>query len=197
MPSGKIKYLFAFFLLCSLFLKSYSSVGGEGFSAFPAAVTQDSVKPPEKKWTRAKTATIMSACLPGLGQAYNRKYWKIPVIYGLMGTFAYFTVQNHGDYKDYSNALRNRYDSDTNNDSFLQYSEEDLITLKRSSRRYRDLSILGGALIYVLQVVDANVDGHLSNFDVENISFNISPWKYNSAFAGRYSGVSLTLNFKN
>ncbi len=118
----------------------------------------------------------------------------MPVIYGLMGTFGYFTINNHRFYKDYSNALRSRYDGDPGNDTFVQYTDENLITLKRQSRRYRDLSMLGVAAIYLIQVVDANVDGHLANFDVDNISFNLSPMEMNLAGRG-FRGLTLSMKF--
>jgi hypothetical protein len=160
----------------------------------PAVVTVGDSVLKKPGWSRAKKAAVMSACLPGLGQAYNKKYWKIPIVYGLLGTFGYFTYTNHNTYKAYSNALRNRYDSDTTNDTFLQYSEDNLVTLKRTARRYRDLSILGASLIYLIQIVDANVDGHLANFDVDNISFHVSPMDMKAA--GRvYNGVALTMKF--
>jgi hypothetical protein len=148
-------------------------------------------------WSRAKKATVMSICLPGLGQAYNKKYWKVPVVYGLLGGMGYLIIQNNSKYQDYHNALIYRYDSDLNNDTFSQYTVENLITLKRSYRRYRDLSILGASLIYLLQVIDANVDGHLTEFDVDNISMKISPWQSTVCSAGKsnFYGLNFTLKF--
>ena len=146
-------------------------------------------------WTPAKRATIFSACLPGLGQIQNKKYWKVPVIYSLMGSMGYLIYSNHIKYKDFQSAITYRYDEITGNETFTQYSVDNLVTLKRSFRRFRDFSILGASLIYFLQIIDANVDAHLLNFDVDNISFRIGPANFQEVLLSekKIFGLSLTL----
>lgn len=79
----------------------------------------------------ARKATIMSACLPGLGQAYNKKYWKIPVIYAVLGGVGYWGVTNHNNYKYFSDNLRAIYDDDASTVNTSGYSSDQLISNKR------------------------------------------------------------------
>ena len=151
-----------------------------------------------KPRSSARKAAIMSTCLPGLGQVQNKKYWKVPIIYTLLGGMGYFIYSNHVQYKDFQNAIVYRYDNIQGNETFNQYSVENLVTLKRSFRRFRDFSIFGAGAIYLLQIIDANVDAHLMNFDVENISFKVSP-EYLIDVNGpnrNYLGINLTLSPK-
>jgi hypothetical protein len=125
-----------------------------------------------------RKATIMSAALPGLGQAYNKKYWKIPIIYAGFGVLGYFIKTNNEEYKVYKSAYKNRLDGDASTvDPYVGiYSDADLATLKNFYRRNRDLSIIGASILYILNMVDASVDAHLFYFDVsDNLSLNIQP----------------------
>ncbi|MFN6038960.1 MAG: DUF5683 domain-containing protein, partial [Bacteroidota bacterium] len=76
-----------------------------------------------------------------------------------------------------------------------QYSVDNLVTLKRSSRRLRDFSILGAGLIYLLQIIDANVDAHLMNFDVDNISIKLNPEIKPDLSSNRTKNLGLSINF--
>ena len=186
--------MFSFF---SFYFLAGRNTGGDFFIG-DTIVKKDSSKIKTKNyWSTAKKATIMSTCLPGLGQVYNKKYWKTPVIYAALGGLGYSIYSNHTNYAKWQEALVLRGDTNPNNNTYLQYSNDNLVTLKRYYRKFRDLSIMGAALVYVIQIIDANVDGHLQNFDVDDISFNISP--YNSCgkdFTNRnYTGLSLALNF--
>jgi hypothetical protein len=170
-----------------LFLGSDLSISGSLFA--------DSLKV-KKPWSRAKKAAVFSACLPGLGQAYNKKYLKIPVIYLVMGGLGYSIYANNAAYQDYHNELIFRGNNAGLVNDFPQYSTDNLVTQKRIFRRYRDLSIMGAALVYVLQIIDANVDGHLHNFDVDNISFNVSPFVQPSKGIGsRGFGLNISATF--
>lgn len=146
-----------------------------------------------------KKATIYSAILPGLGQAYNRKYWKIPVIYGLGGLLTYFVVDNNRQYVNYKNAFKVRLDDnpDTIDPYVNVYSDDDLRVLKNYYRRNRDLAYIGMGVTYVLNIIDAAVDAHLFFFDVSDdltlrAEPSVSPVINNTAFAG----VRLTLQLK-
>jgi hypothetical protein len=143
-----------------------------------------------------KKATIYSAILPGLGQAYNKKYWKIPVIYAGFATLGYFIFTNNDQYNTYKDAYVARVDDDpTTVDDYTDiYSEQDLITLKDFYRRNRDLAIIGTGVWYVLNILDASVDAHMFYFDVnDNLSMRIAPGlQYTGAIN---PGLSLSLHF--
>lgn len=136
----------------------------------------------------------MSAILPGAGQVYNRKYWKIPVIYGGFAGLAYAIRFNQKEYNIFKEAFKIRLDGNENTtDEFVGiYSDNDLTTLKDFYRRNRDLSIMGTGILYILNIVDATVDAHLFNFNVnENLSINILPTTNDQMIAG--IGVTLTI----
>lgn len=131
-----------------------------------------------KKPHSPKLATIMSAALPGLGQVYNGKWWKVPIIYGGYAGLTYMAVSNHENMMRYKEAYLIRVDDDPNTiDEFDgKYSEANLRELKSSHQRNRDLSFILMGILYVLNVIDANVDGHLKDFDVsENLSLGVRP----------------------
>jgi hypothetical protein len=152
------------------------------FSAFAQEVTDTTVVDPEvmekvEKHSPTK-ATILSAILPGAGQFYNKKYWKIPVLYTGLAAIGYAVDFNQDRYTTYRNALKIRTDGDasTTDDFEGVYSEENLRTLKDFYRRNRDLSIIIGGIVYVLNILDAHIDAHLFYFDVsDDLSMKISP----------------------
>ncbi len=145
-----------------------------------------------------KKATMRSVIFPGLGQAYNKKYWKMGVIYAGMGTAIYFAVDNNQQYQLYRDAFFARIDDDPNTigggDSDL-YNERQLIELQNIYRRWRDLSIILCAAVYGLNIIDAHVDAHLFYYDVsENLNLSWEP----ALIRGPYSnsiGVGIKLNF--
>lgn len=145
----------------------------------------------------ARKATIMSACLPGLGQIYNRKYWKAPVIYVALGGLGYWGVTNQVKYKYYSNNLRAVNDDDPNTVNQTLYGSDQLITQKKYYQKFRDISIMIGALVYLVNIIDANVDAHLRTFDVtDDLSLQLNPYSnldYNNKLQ---AGLTLKLKFK-
>jgi hypothetical protein len=125
-----------------------------------------------------RKATLLSTALPGLGQVYNKKYWKIPIIYGIAGAMTYFIIDNNTQYQQYKNAFSIRLDGDpTTIDKYVNtYSDEDLRLLKNYYRRNRDLSYIALGMTYLLNIVDAAVDAHLYYFDIsDDISLKIQP----------------------
>jgi len=159
-------------------------------------ISSDSVKPHSPK-----LATLMSACVPGLGQVYNKKYWKVPVVYAGFGIIGYSFIKSNQNYKKYRDAYLFREDNDpTTIDSiFTYYSKEDLLINKEYYRRNRDLSAIIGVLWYVINIIDATVDAHLFSFDInDDLSLNVRPYScplrnnyYTAAYAG---GITLSLN---
>lgn len=180
-------FLLLFLFACTLSLNAGMCFGMQRGMETQFLLSQDSLTDtlPRKKMAPPKKAAIMSACLPGLGQAYNhfalgvRFSWiKIPIIYAGFGGLAYGFAWNQNYVAKYRDALRLRYDDDsTTIDQFYpRYTDNDLVTLKNYYQRYRDMCVIGAAALYTLQILDAAVDAHLSTFDVgDDLSMSISP----------------------
>ena len=129
---------------------------------------RDSVKP-EKKHS-PKLATIYSAVIPGLGQAYNRKYWKIPIIYAALGISGYYIKYNRDSLRDRQEALNLLSDNDTNTQPSLRYQNLPIEVIKAQRNLYRtnrDYSIIAFAGFYLLNIVDAAVDAHFYKFNID------------------------------
>ena len=139
-----------------------------------------------------KKASLYSAILPGLGQAYNKKYWKIPIIYAGFGTLGYFIGWNNNFYKTYKNAYLDLTDGDDNTNSYLDLDASQYYNLNNPTeynnfktgllkqqeyfRRNRDLLIILTAGFYGLNIIDASVDAHFFDFDIsEDLTFNWQP----------------------
>lgn len=122
-------------------------------------------------------ATLYSAILPGLGQAYNGRYWKIPIIYALFGTMYYFAADNNQKYIDFKYAYQ-YFDTDKQPE-WVNESITDKNYLKDRMefyKRNRDFNIILGGMFYLLNILDANVDAHLMDFDVsDDLSLRIEP----------------------
>ena len=131
------------------------------------------------------TAAFYSAVLPGLGQAYNKKYWKIPIIYAGMGVGIYFYIQNDEEYQRFRDAYKSRLAGYTDDEFWGEgstpiVSNERLIDAQKDATRDKNLSILVTGVFYILNIIDANVDAHLRQFNVnEDLTlepnFNIDP----------------------
>jgi Family of unknown function (DUF5683) len=148
-----------------------------------------------------RVAAIRSAMLPGLGQIYNKKYWKLPIIYGALGTCAGVFLYNLGNYKNTRFAYTVKYNMRVNRtDSALfsqikpnlqPLSEESLRFYRNQFRRDIDYSALFFILLWGLNVVDASVDAHLKSFDVgPDLSLRVKPGY--SELAGT-NGLSIVL----
>ena len=149
----------------------------------------------------AKKATIMSACLPGLGQAYNKKYWKIPVIYAGFGVLTYFMVQNGTEYRNFREAYNIVATGDTANydNSYVVRYDGNLTSLQEGRNYYRhnlELTYILSGLLYILNIIDASVDANLYNFDVsDDLSLRFEPVS-NELYWARGPTPGLTLRFK-
>lgn len=119
-------------------------------------------------------ASLYAALLPGLGQAYNRDYWKIPIYYTGFLVSGYCWSFNQTQYKRYKEMYK---DATSENSSYEgSLTPENMKWYRDQYRRNRDYSVLATALIYVLTIVDANVFAHFSDFDIsDDITFNVSP----------------------
>jgi len=125
----------------------------------------------QKLGANPKAAMICSAVIPGLGQALNKKYWKIPIVYVGLGAMAYFIITNQQSYHQYLTALK-----DSTNLLNSIYTRDDLVNIENYYQRNRNISIIGAAFIYMLNIIDANVDAQMRRFDVSNnLSFHFTP----------------------
>lgn len=147
---------------------------------------------------KARTAAILSAVIPGAGQAYNKQYWKMPLVYAAIGGLGYWAYNNNKNYKSYSNSLRAMYDDDPNTvSSYPLYTADQIIVQKNQTKKSRDLALILCGVAYALNVIDANVSAHLKTFDVSNdLSLQVKPW-YNLGYRHDFqTGMSIKLTFK-
>ncbi len=198
--------LLILFLFCSMYTFSQKVDTGR-----VVVVATDTIKPATKASInrydsatnahRPRVAAIRSAILPGLGQIYNKKYWKLPIIYGALGTCAGIFVYNFKYYNDFKFAYRVKYNMRVNRtdsalfsqikDNLKPLSESSLQFNRNQFRRDIDYSALVFILLWGLNVVDATVDAHLKSFDVSpDLSLRIKPGY--SDFA-KTNGISIVM----
>ena len=139
----------------------------------------------------------LSTVVPGLGQAYNKKYWKIPIIYAAMGTTIYLFDANNKIYKEYKQAYISKTDTAMSTiDIYPELTDVQLLEYENQYRRYRDLNVIFTALFYTVNIVDAYVDAHLTTFDVsENLTMHVSP-ALNFYSLKQKPAVGMTLSFR-
>ena len=147
----------------------------------------------------ARKAAYLSAVLPGLGQAYNKKYWKIPIIYaGLAGcAYAlYYTAYNFNGFKAVDRAQKALVPNP--NASFNGISDPaEVQTYQAYYKKYLDISAIGFGVFYLLNVIDATVDAHLMGWNMkDDLSVSWSPMLINSPnYNSAAAGLSFTLHF--
>jgi hypothetical protein len=155
-------------------------------------IVQDTLKSNDIDPLTPAKAAFYSAILPGLGQAYNKKYWKIPLVYGALGTSIYFYIDNNKQYTQLRDAYKRRLEGFTD-DKYSFLSDARLITAQRGYQRNRDLSALLTVAFYALNIIDANVDAALLQFNVdENISIRPTIYPNDVTFK---TNVGLTFNY--
>lgn len=150
-------------------------------------------------------ATWLALVIPGGGQIYNRKYWKLPIVYGGFAGCAYALTWNGKMYKDYQAAYIDAVNDNWNSSSItdllppgytdrVSHSQitETLRKRKDTYRRWRDLSIFAFIGVYLISVVDAYVDAELSNFDIgPDLSMKVEPTLFNNRADGSYNSTTL------
>jgi len=138
-------------------------------------------------------AAFYSAIFPGMGQAYNKKYWKVPIVWGALAIPAYYYQINNSDYKRYRTAYRLRkaglQDEFTLDDGTEVISLTTLETAQETLQENRDFSLLSGIIVYVLQILEASVNAHLLQFNTDdNLSlrptFMADPVKFEAPTIG-------------
>ena len=148
---------------------------------------------------RPAKAAFYSAILPGAGQAYNKKYWKIPIVWGAIGTGMYFYLRNDREFDRVRDAYKGRLagftdDEFSNANGEPLISDDGLIRAQQQFRRNKEVALLVTIGLYALNIIDANVDAHLLQFNVDE-NLTLRPhYQYNQR---ENSGdLGLTLNFK-
>ncbi|MCC7298572.1 MAG: hypothetical protein IT244_09590 [Bacteroidia bacterium] len=164
------------YLLLFIFIALSSLVG---YAQDTSSSEVKTPKPPLKLLSFADPhnptkASIYSAVLPGLGQVYNQKYWKVPVIYASMGTATYFMLTQRQIMRDSNASFRALAAANKSPDAFA-------IKARDNARRYRDFAIISISAIYVLQIVDATVDAHFYKLNIDQdleAKFNPTPTRF-------------------
>ena len=154
-------------------------------------------------------AAFYSAILPGLGQLYNKRYWKVPIVYAALGTSIYAYDFNNSRYKRFRTAFKRRQ-AGFKDDEFYdlppkstvplnepEFSDEALQDAQEKYQRDRDLMLLVTIGLYALNIIDANVDSHLKQFNIDDdLSINFQPYlDYNKITATPNYGMALTIKF--
>jgi len=147
----------------------------------------------------ARKATLYSAIVPGLGQVYNQKYWKVPIIYGAGGAFGYYVGYNQLKYKKFRDANEayqlDKTDGITIIDG-ISVPNSRLEAGMNYYRRYRDLSVLGVGAIYLLNIVDAMIDANFFYYDVsDDLSLQIQPVIMENTDMTATLGVGIRIGF--
>lgn len=153
-------------------------------------------------------AAFYSAVLPGLGQIYNRRYWKVPIVWAAIGTGVYAYIYNDTEYDRFRGAFKRRRAGfiddefyDINNSGIVpgepDLSDEALQDAQERFQRDRDLALVVTIALYALNIVDANVDAHLKQFNVdENLGLDIRPYlDYHPVTSDPNYGLALTVKF--
>jgi len=162
---------------------------------------KDTIKPSSDEFNMLSPAkaAFYSAVLPGLGQAYNKKYWKIPIVYGALGSGIYFYQSNNTNFNRARTAFKLRINEKPdefdglNGNIFL--SKDALISAQKSYKKDRDLSLLVTIGLYVLQIVEASVNAHLLQHNVDS-NLSISPSIIRNDFNKKaIVGTSVNFNF--
>ncbi len=181
------KYPLGLLNICFLAILFFAT----GFSALGQESANDSIRIAKNEAVHSpRKATIYSAVLPGLGQIYNRKYWKVPLVYGGFATLGYFINFNNEEYVKLRQAYSDIIDTDPNTNSFVKLVtdpkrlEPDRIgqlteSLRKGKdywRRNRDLVVIGTVVFYAINIIDASVDAHFFNFDIsDDLTINWVP----------------------
>ena len=172
---------------------------------------QKKMSQPKKRFVPDSNRSVWLAMVfPGAGQIYNRKYWKLPIVYGGFVGCAYALGCNNKMYKDYSQAYLDIMDTDPNTKSyedFLPFNssiagqeerfKEIFKKRKDAYRRQRDLSIFAFVGVYLLSIIDAYVDSELSDFDItKELSLKVEPTMFNDTKNQKINSVGLQCSLK-
>lgn len=148
-----------------------------------------------------RKALLFAAVLPGLGQIYNKKYWKLPLVYGGLFAAGYAVNYYNGLYRDYRSMVFRAIEigvgeNERNLDLGMRTTLSQYRIAVDKSRRERDYMIIIMGAVYILQIIDAHVDAHLKEFDLNpRLQVSIKPMMEQTAVLGRQTGASLVIKF--
>jgi len=152
-----------------------------------------------QKNTHSPTKANYLAIIPGLGQIYNKKYWKIPIVYAGFGITAYFGITNKNLYKKYGEAYTCKFnDPKCSNELAQKYTLQDLMSIRDYYRRNMELSFIVMGAWYILQMLDAVVDANFYHWEVSNnLSISIQPVTPSPLLPPKlqFNGLSIKVNF--
>lgn len=186
MPATNLPKVFLMFIafVCSITLAQGQVITSGSDSVTVATTTADTLSGgifgALKTWDKPSRAALLSAIIPGAGQAYNKRYWKVPIIYLGGAAIGYYLLDNHKKYLEYRSSLKILSTGGTDKFATLIPDKaqrfQRLTRAEQSFRRYRDYNIIFMILLYGLNVSEAYVDAHLKGFDIsDNLSFKIQP----------------------
>ena len=195
----KTSFLTTLCILCMLFAVHEKLYAQNAISTTAEPILQK-LDTSNKQRSVASKAALRSAILPGLGQIYNKKYWKVPIVYGIIA----IPVSLYSYNRKWYNLTRNAYTIRSTNDTanfgkiapeLAPLSSEALRLYRNDFRKNMDFSILGILLAWGLNVVDATVDGHLRGFDIsDEVSLRLAPKLSTGNMSGQM-GLSATFYF--
>lgn len=155
---------------------------------------------PMDKRTHSPQKAVKLSLIPGLGQAYNRKYWKIPIIYAGFGTIYYFKQANQKEYLKFREAYNYVSNGETypiDNEYVGKYDLPTLLSGRDYYRRNLEISYIFGGILYILNLIDATVDAHFYSYDIDdNLSMSIQPMLPEVQWGIPTAGFSLVLHLK-
>jgi hypothetical protein len=205
----------------AILLVLLSVLAGQNISA-QDIIIQDTLPPAPKKHhfkSEPLKATMLAVAFPGAGQVYNRKFWKIPVVYAGFGALIYSAGFNSNQYVTYIKAYQDFTDNIPETKGYLKiikadastydrvlfplsydpqnysYYKDALLRMVDYYKRYRDLSYIGVAAWYLISILDANVDASLNNFDISN-NLNLTVAPALMPLPGGYTGAALTASIR-
>ena len=151
---------------------SSPTIEAEIVPPFPDSTFHFNVKKPIPK-----RAGLYSACLPGLGQVYNKQYWKLGVVIAAAGVTSGFMISNYREYNKYRKIYIGMIDSNPETpNTFENYTVDDVKFLRDGFRKYLEYSVIAGSLGYILNILDAFISAHLKSFDMsKDLSFQLMP----------------------
>jgi hypothetical protein len=143
-----------------------------------------------------RKALLYAAVLPGMGQIYNKKYWKVPLVYGGFAIITSIGIYYNQRYEQYKSDLFYVLENPGSTSPGNNYTEAQLRSLTDAYRRQRDFFIILDAFWYILQMVDAHVDAHLKEFDLNpQLKVSLAPSVQTNYLVGQSTGLSLTFKF--
>lgn len=186
---------FVIYIICCV--KAQQPYSDDYKLSIDSSMSKNRVKE-KRSWSNPKKATIFALALPGSGQIYNKKYLKAGIVYGGFVGLAYMYDFNRDSLSKYQTIYAAKIDGDTNTiDLYPNRSEAAVKSDRDFHRKYRDLSLIGFVVLYALQAIDANVDAHLKEFNLnDDLSLKLIPNVYaNRPGLGMYNGFTLQYNF--